>query len=60
MYGIKVNEWYDHTKDKDSNVETFLELVENKPENRYVIVMVDMSLLPERENKFHQNRFHII
>ena len=48
------------TKDKDSNVETFLELVENKPENRYVIVMVDMSLLPERENKFHQNRFHII
>ena len=47
-------------KDKDSNVETFLELVENKPENRYVIVMVDMSLLPERENKFHQNRFHII
>ncbi len=32
LYGIKVNEWYDHAKDKDSNVETFLELVENKPE----------------------------
>ena len=44
-------------KIKDSNVETFLELVENKPENRYVIVMVDMSLLPERENKFHQKPF---
>ncbi len=29
LYGIKVNEWYDHAKDKDSNVETFLELVEN-------------------------------
>ena len=60
LYGMKVNEWYDHAKDKDSNVETFLQLVENKPENRYVIVMVDMSLLPERENKFHQNRFRII
>ncbi len=47
-------------KDKDSNVETFLELVENKPENRYVIVMVDMSLLPERKINFIKNRFHII
>ncbi|MBC6972268.1 Petrobactin biosynthesis protein AsbE [Bacillus sp. Xin] len=57
LYGIKVNEWYDHSKEKQTNVETFLELVETKPENRYVIVMVDMSLLPERENKFHQKPF---
>lgn len=53
MYGIKVNEWYDYVKDKDSNVEMFLELVENKLENCYVIVMVDMFLLLERENKFY-------
>ncbi|MEY8346992.1 DUF6005 family protein [Bacillus cereus] len=57
LYGIKVNEWYDHSKKKSENVENFLELVETKPENRYVIVMVDMSLLPERENKFHQKPF---
>ena len=57
LYGIKVNEWYDRSKEKKANLETFLELVETRPENRYVIVMVDMSLLPERENKFHQKPF---
>lgn len=57
LYGLKVHEWYDHSKSKQENLETFLHLVETKPENRYVMVMVDMSLLPERENKFHQKPF---
>lgn len=57
LYGLKVHEWHDHSKSKQENLETFLHLVETKPKNRYVMVMVDMSLLPERENKFHQKPF---
>lgn len=57
LYGLKVYKWYDDSKSKQENLETFLHLVETKPENRYVMVMVDMSLLPERENKFHQKPF---
>ncbi|CAM4172323.1 Petrobactin biosynthesis protein AsbE [Bacillus manliponensis] len=57
LYGLKVHKWYDDSKSKQENLETFLHLVETKPEDRYVMVMVDMSLLPERENKFHQKPF---
>jgi hypothetical protein len=57
LFGTKVNEWYDTSKDKASNLATFLDLIENCPDYRYVIVQVDLSLLPERENKFHQKPF---
>ncbi|UOY91886.1 DUF6005 family protein [Ectobacillus sp. JY-23] len=57
LYGIHIHRWYEEEKTKDENVETLLTLLQNKPENRYVMVMLDLSMLPERENKFHQSPF---
>ncbi|WP_297991135.1 DUF6005 family protein [Anoxybacillus sp.] len=57
LYGIKIHKWYDESSSKEKNVETLLRLLEHKPPHRYVMVMLDLSLLPERENKFHQRPF---
>ncbi|WP_010199583.1 DUF6005 family protein [Bacillus sp. m3-13] len=57
LYGIKIHRWYDDKKSKLTNVMTLLELMKNKPSYRSIMVMLDLSMLPERENKFHQNPF---
>lgn len=57
LYGIEIREWYDHEADKEANIRRLVELVENRPPGRQVMVMLDMYRLPERDNKFHQNPF---
>ncbi|WP_368505916.1 DUF6005 family protein [Alkalihalophilus sp. As8PL] len=57
LYGIKLHRWYKEDDSKERNLETLLHLMETKPTGRHVMVMLDLSTLPERENKFHQRPF---
>ncbi|MGO4543548.1 DUF6005 family protein [Paenibacillus sp. 2TAB23] len=57
LFGLPVKEWYDFSRSKAYNVEVLLQLLEEKPAHRSIIVHIDMALMPERENKFHQKPF---
>lgn len=57
MYGVSVMPWYQETLSKEENLKTLLALIERKSESQHIMVMLDMFLLPERENKFNQNPF---
>ena len=57
LYGIKLYRWYDEKRSKQENINKLLGLLENKQHHQYVMVMLDLSKLPERENKFHQSPF---
>lgn len=57
LYGIDIIPWYQPQKSKKDNIQTLLRLLENKPDDRHIMVMLDMYQLPERENKFNQNPF---
>lgn len=52
LFSANVQEWYDSNKDKESNLQTFLELLDSRNEHQFVLVQIDMSLIPERDNKF--------
>ncbi|MFJ7915695.1 MULTISPECIES: DUF6005 family protein [unclassified Lysinibacillus] len=57
LYGIKLYKWYDDKQSKQENINKLLKLLENKSPHQHVMVMLDLSMLPERENKFHQRPF---
>ncbi len=57
LYSVDIEPWYDATKSKDANLNTLISLLENKPAEQRIMVMIDMYRLPERENKFNQNPF---
>ncbi|MFD0588998.1 DUF6005 family protein [Paenibacillus sp. GCM10027627] len=57
LFGPPVQVWYDFEKSPEANWETLVELVEEGKDGRFVIAQIDMSLMPERENKFHQKPF---
>ncbi|MBG9785811.1 DUF6005 family protein [Shouchella lehensis] len=57
LYGITLTEWYKNTASKEENVENLIQLIEEKDDDTHVIVMLDLALLPERENKFHHAPF---
>ncbi|WP_394893276.1 DUF6005 family protein [Mesorhizobium sp. AaZ16] len=57
LYGPKVRQWYRPDATKEENLATMLELLERKKESEYLMVMLDLFHLPERENKFNQNPF---
>ncbi|MBH5319905.1 Petrobactin biosynthesis protein AsbE [Paenibacillus sp. GSMTC-2017] len=57
LFGPKVHEWYDQRLSGQDNLDTLLELLKHCPSDRYVIAQIDMSYMPERENKFHQKPF---
>ncbi|MDO9417891.1 DUF6005 family protein [Pararhizobium sp.] len=57
LYGASVREWYDPARTKIENLGTMLDLMEHRTGTGYVMVMLDMFHLPERENKFNQNPF---
>jgi petrobactin synthase len=57
LYGIKLYKWYNEEHSKQENVTKMVRLLENKSPNEHVMVMLDLSMLPERENKFHQRPF---
>lgn len=57
LYGVEIKAWYDDRLSKQQNLDTLIEMIENKPADRNIMVMLDMYHLPERENKFNQNPF---
>nr|WP_301549776.1 DUF6005 family protein [Methylorubrum thiocyanatum] len=57
LYGVPLVPWYDHSRSKDENVATLLDLLEHREPDTRIMVMLDMFHLPERENKFNQNPF---
>lgn len=57
LYGVEIKPWYDDKQSKQHNIATLVEMVETKPAERNIMVMLDMYHLPERENKFNQNPF---
>jgi len=57
LYGIKLHKWYDENQTKHENINKLLALLEHKSPQQHVMVMLDLSKLPERENKFHQSPF---
>lgn len=57
LYGAPVIEWFDKSKSKDDNLERLLDLLEQAAPKRYIMAQIDMSLMPERENKFYQKPF---
>ena len=57
LYGIKLYKWYDEKRSKQENIEEMIKLLEDQAEHQHVMVMLDLSLLPERENKFQQRPF---
>jgi petrobactin synthase len=57
LYGIKLYKWYKEDQSKQENTNELVRLIENKSPHQHVMVMLDLSMLPERENKFHQRPF---
>lgn len=57
LYDVPIHEWYDRRCSKQDNIECLIGLLESRPEQRSVMVMVDLHCLPERENKYNQNPF---
>ncbi|UTR08061.1 DUF6005 family protein [Alkalihalobacillus sp. LMS6] len=57
LYGITLKEWYEPLKSKSANIQKLVQLVEEKNKDTHVMVMLDLALLPERENKFHHSPF---
>lgn len=57
LYGVPLVSWYDHSRSKEENVATLLDLMERREPDTRIMVMLDMFHLPERENKFNQNPF---
>ncbi|EFM10279.1 petrobactin biosynthesis protein AsbE [Paenibacillus curdlanolyticus YK9] len=57
FFGVGIREWYDFTRNAEHNWQLLLNLLDNKTEDQYVVVQIDMSMLPERENKFAAKPF---
>ncbi|WP_068777279.1 DUF6005 family protein [Paenibacillus sp. FJAT-26967] len=57
FFGLRVHEWYDPGRTRQQNLDMFLQLIADRPDHRHLIVQIDMSVLPERENKFYQKPF---
>jgi hypothetical protein len=57
LFGVPVRAWYDSSAPPSDNLDTFIRLVEQAPKGRHVIAQLDMSLLPEYENKFNHKPF---
>lgn len=57
VYGVRMHEWYDRSLSKERNLDVMLDLIERKRDSEYLMVMLDLFHLPERENKFNQNPF---
>lgn len=57
LYSVQVTPWYQTNQSKAQNIACLLNLIEHKTASQNIMVMLDMFLLPERENKFNQNPF---
>lgn len=57
LYGVRMHQWYDKNLSKEANIRRLVSLIDSKSSRARVMVMLDMYLLPERENKFNANPF---
>lgn len=57
LYGAKVVPWYDHRRSKSRNIEDLESRMRHRAEWEYLMVMLDLYRLPERENRFQLNPF---
>ncbi|MCA0757542.1 Petrobactin biosynthesis protein AsbE [Paenibacillus sp. N4] len=57
LFGIRTVQWHDPARDPAANADRLAELVENAPKHRHVVVQIDMSFMPERENKYNLSPF---
>ncbi|MEH8016446.1 DUF6005 family protein [Rheinheimera muenzenbergensis] len=57
IYGVAVNPWYRPELSKAQNLQLMQTLLQQKSASEQLMVMLDLYLLPERENKFNQNPF---
>ena len=57
LYGAHIHHWYNKNKNTEENLTTLKKLMDNKKDLDQIIVMLDLFLLPERENKFNKNPF---
>ncbi|KXF82552.1 DUF6005 family protein [Enterovibrio coralii] len=57
LFGVELESWYDESESKEDNLLAMTRILESKPSDQHLMVMLDMYHLPERENKFNQNPF---
>lgn len=57
LFGLKVRRWYDSAAPKEENLRHLHGLLAEWRPGRYVMPMIDMFLLPQRDNKFAQDPF---
>ncbi|MBC6905444.1 acyl carrier protein [Saccharophagus sp. K07] len=57
LYGISVESWYDPGRSQRANLEHLKSLLQNRQVDEWIMVMLDLFQLPERENKFNKNPF---
>ncbi len=57
LYGVKVHEWYNRSLSKEANLEHLYGLLKQRRASQQILVMLDMFLLPERENRFNRDPF---
>lgn len=57
IYGVEVTSWYNNEQTKAQNIANLERLLNDATPSQNIMVMLDMYLLPERENKFNQNPF---
>ncbi|WP_411837104.1 DUF6005 family protein [Paracoccus sp. ME4] len=57
LFGLRVARWYDTAAPKSANLDRLHALLADWRPGRYVMPMIDMALLPQRDNKFAQDVF---
>src|SRR5690606_25022677 len=57
LFGVDVTRWYDEAAGKPANLARLEELLAEWRPGRYIMPMIDMFLLPQRDNKFAQDPF---
>ncbi|MDQ1914163.1 DUF6005 family protein [Paenibacillus sp. GD4] len=57
LFGSRVSRWHDAHLGAERNAQRLIELVADTNDHFHVVVQIDMSLLPERENKFQLSPF---
>ncbi|WP_282602074.1 DUF6005 family protein [Paracoccus sp. PARArs4] len=57
LFGVTVERWHDDAAPKQANLERLDRLIADWRPGRYVMPMIDMFLLPQRDNKFAQDPF---
>lgn len=57
LFGLHVTRWYDDNAGKPANLARLESLIAGWRPGQYIMPMIDMFLLPQRENKFGQDPF---